>query len=375
MLRLANYGFLGLSMVSFLYLGYLTVVGRRLSQRSLNTLFFPLIGLCFFSAFGFDLISNGNNDLSRWLMDVDRIKVGGFNALIIYSDDFTPIWRVVLWLVSHLDNYHWFPAISVTIENLMYFYVVSHVYEEKNLSSGDLLISLLFKYALVPFVMSAVGFRGTLAFMLFSLGVYLYDRDERLTIRAIAPMVIGLLIHVEIVLGIVLLVMSILVKRNRRLNLLLILWPLLIGVVLRIFQQINNAYFSFYLYKFDMYSPNNNNFDHSKVQLYIVPIVILTMLAYGKYMKKERETFSPGGCYLLTTLPIIIGSYFTIDLIFLRLCYSVGFLFPILIAEITETTESSRFIPKYNAAIYFDGLLITALTQGCWLLQSRGLFW
>jgi hypothetical protein len=374
MLRILDYTFLGFSIASILTLILFQLKGNRLNKKSLFIMLLPILALSICSAYEFDWLANSNNDLSRWLMDVDRIKVGGFNAQINYSDDYSVLWRVILWLVSLTSNYHWFPAISITVETLLYFYILVNVYEDKYLSLGDVVLCLIFKYSLVPLTMSATGFRGTVAFMIFCIGVYNYYKENKITARVLIPMVLGTLIHMEVMLGIITFLIAFFARDKKILNSLFILWPLILGAITKIFERLGGAYFTFILYKLDMYSPNRNSFDNTKVQTYIIPVLILTILVFHWYFKNSTEKSRNRVLYVITLLPVILGSYFSLNLIFLRLCYSLGFLFPILYGEVAVESEG-RFLPKYNALIYLDGILLLLLTQGCWLVQSYGIFW
>lgn len=342
---------------------------KSASRKTLFLLTLPLLLLLMTIAYSFNWDANSNNDLARYIIDFRGIKAYGLDYKFQYADQFSLLYRVVAFVFCHLNNYHLYPVITILVEYGIYMYILLNISEEYNFTGLEILISFMLKFALLPPIMSITASRNAVAYAFFSLGIYFYYKYGLKNFRVYLWMIMGLLFHTSVVVGVVFFGLFLLVKKHEKIILLLPLWGLLVSALMIGLGKINTSYTKYLNFKWNYYILHPTQFDIVKSNMIIIWLVILTLCCLYCYFTSSDSYKRNRSFFVIILLTATVGSYTVLPELFLRLCYPISMLFPLMMAEfyLPDTCK------KKNKAL--TELLLLGITCVAFLRTGAGWFY
>lgn len=297
------------------------------NQNKNNFYIFILAGIL--AVIGYGFIPNQNSDLFRYFIMLDYMKLNDFGYTIKNSNGLF-LQDTIFYLISQTNNYHLLPAISSLFTYWCVFYIISyHARRERMSQKIPIIFMIIFVLALgfqVPFSMIRNGW----AFSMFFLAIYMDLVLKKKKLITLPLYILPLFLHHSIFVLILLrIVLPVFKKTNKILSiLLLILYPLGIGIFLSFFEriaQLNSYLYAFY-YKLNYtsqrlndeftigYSIQNGDIVNTLRKLgttsILVTILILTLLAINYIYKKNPMSFREYRDYYTF---LIILSFFSLS--------------------------------------------------------------
>lgn len=368
--------FLALSLFSITVMVVVILKDMRASKKQWWVFLLPILLLFMTVAFRFEWTENANNDLSRYFIDFAGVKRAGANYELRHADEFSSVWRIIVNVFCQLKDYHWFPVFTVGLDFIIFFCILINVAEDKNLSTGDVLLCLLLRLSLMPLVMSVSASRNTLAYSFFSLGVYTYYKNGLKDFRTYLWMILGVLTHASVWLGVVVFVFSLLIKRYRAVIFLLpIFVALLETVIVPLMLSSSSELLQYFGEQFGYYIQGINNYDKIKrLQIFagFLPLYICTLIWYfGKGYSPLKGRVS----YMVANMTMAISFAVMNATLFLRTCYPIAILMPIVWGEFKNTQwQNDRNKRIFWLATTCSALLMFVTTFGGWLFEIYWFF-
>ena len=294
----------------------------------------------------FDYEANSNNDLSRFVQEFEAIKRnrGDLFKILNKNHPFEYLYAVIAYVESFMTNYHWFPVVCVLFEYSVYLYILMN--ESKNFDNQALgiLVCIIFKISLIPPYMSIAASRNIIAYALFSLGVYRLLRSDKFEGK-----------KDFISFRVIVLVLSILIYKRQKLLPLFLLWGLLYTAILELISNFTGEVAEYLTRKGTNYLEEMNKTNASRMGATLPWIIVFLVICFiYLYIGKK---YSRRSVFVLAQTSVAIGAAF-IPTLFLRMCYPVGIMFPIVYAELQTNREEKTFRGQQGLLII---LLIASL--------------
>ncbi len=363
-----------LSLISLFIFVIMAVFKLRISKKQCLLLLVPMIIFMAALAYGFDYEANVNNDLKRYIRDVNNIRQLGFWAKLYAAESHTIIFRIVLWLTSLSDNYYWLPCFITLFEFGLYGYILADVQERFGFSGLEILYCLIFKLALLPPIITIAAFKNTLAISFFIWFLYLhYVVGSEKRLKYILPLM-AIFTHSQAIVPIVLLLLA-LKFRGKVWILILALLPFFFRVLEYLLNLLPFDLTQRYAFKLALYATHPTEFDTNKAKLILCFFVILFIIQIIVYTRRKtsNKIFTD---YIFYLMVFMIGCSVTFPELFLRLSYVISFSFPFLLAfnEIALIENESvhvkqNIIKMVNVALLLSAGIAMVVTRGCWLTQ------
>lgn len=360
--------FFALSIFSVVIMFVMLLNDMKATKKQWWTLLLPILLLFMAVAYRFDWTTNTTSDLYRFFKDFDALSSVGWSYEMKYADNFAWLWKVIAYAFSRVENLHWFPVFATAVDMGIFFYILIEVAIEKDLSAFDVLVCILLRLSLMPIIMSISATRNTMAYSLFSLGVYMYYKHGLKNAGVYLWMLAGVLTHTTVLLGVIVFVVSLLVRRWKPLLVFLVLMGIFYGGVIGpMLENSTNEYIQYFVGKWEMYSVIPNKYDVQKTNFIIVGLLPLFVLFTWWYFSNIKSPNKNKMCYILSNIAVTLGVSVIMPTLFLRLCYPTATIIPTIWGEI-KTTEWRR---KSNGIIYWLMIIICALV----LFVSTRLAW
>lgn len=315
-----------------------SIYNYRFKDTQLKVLLFVFVILLAAAGYMFDYQANTNNDLKRFILEFEMIRHARSNTLQILSKShpFEYLYVVIAYLASFLSNYHWYPVICVLFEYAVYIYILSNESKCFNNQGLGIIVCVIFNISLIPPYMSIAAMRNIIAYALFSLGIYrLYTMEGETNKRnhiSVLMLLGGALIHTGVLLSVMIWLLSLPLQKKQILLPVLLPWGALYAVALELFSRITGD-FGAYAYRKGLAYLREINMTNINRTFATLPCVILVFLVCLVYLYCGKRTYSKGSVFILTQMAFAIGSAF-IPTLFLRMCYPLGFLFPVIYREL-----------------------------------------
>ena len=309
----------------------------------------------------FDYEANSNNDLSRFVQEFEAIKRnrGDLFKILNKNHPFEYLYVVIAYVESFMTNYHWFPVVCVLFEYSVYLYILMN--ESKNFDNQALgiLVCIIFKISLIPPYMSIAASRNIIAYALFSLGVYRLLRSDKFEGKkdfiSFLMVIGGGLIHTSVFFSVIVLVLSILIYKRQKLLPLFLLWGLLYTAILELLSNFTGEVADYLTRKGTNYLEEMNKTNAFRMGATLPWIIVFLVICFiYLYIGKK---YSRRSVFVLAQTSVAIGAAF-IPTLFLRMCYPVGIMFPIVYAELQTNREEKTFRGQQGLLII---LLIASL--------------
>lgn len=338
----------------------------RIKDGQLFVLFLPLVLLIAVIGYHFDYEANVNNDLQRFVLDFMKLRRYGFNAELQYSNQFEILYRIIAYFASFLNNFHWYPFLTLVFEYGVYVYILSQEAAEFKNQGLGVITCLMFKLALLPAIMSVSGSRNTIAYTVFALGVYLREKGKLKGIKGFVLIIAGGLIHYSVYFGIITYIISIALRGREKLIPFLALWGSMLGVLMSLFSRLNGAFGVFLFEKVSAYSIEQSRTNMMRVK-FMLPGVILILIICFIYLYLLKKRLSGGALFVVAQLCMSAGAAVIIPTLFIRMCYPTSILFPLLYFDIQSKGEKSTRI--LHGLIVMTGLFMFMMTRYGWLRE------
>ena len=371
-----QYVFSTLSMVSVLVIIMASLRKMTFSKKTCLLLLLPIILMLATLAYRFDYSSNENNDLSRYIYDFERMKAEGFFYQFRWSDQFSFVYRIIAWIFCHLDNYHWFPFWTTLVEYGIYSWILADVASKRRFNGTTVLALLMLKFALLPPIMSFSGIRNSLAFSVLALAFYRFLNLKTATSINIMIALVAILIHPSCIIIVTVFLLSKVIKSRLLAIVVVLLWGTTLALILNILQSINLPITLFYASKLSFYMEKPTDFDIVKAYMIIGWLVILTVFMFYNWIRYCKKSDEGGQVYFaIVYMFFTLGSFAFLPDVFLRLCYFVGMIFPIIVGQVKiAIVNSRRSFAYYELALLIIACTAFVSTKGGWFYQITWFF-
>lgn len=172
--------FIVLSLGIFQILILSAVTNYKIKDNLMKYMLFTLVILLAIAAYMFDFQANSNNDLKRFVQEFEAIKNNRADLFQIMSKNhpFEFLYYIIAFLMSFVTDYHWFPVLCVLFEYSVFVYILSRESKHFDNQALGIIICIIYKIALIPPYMSISASRNTIAYALFSLGIYRLFKED-----------------------------------------------------------------------------------------------------------------------------------------------------------------------------------------------------
>lgn len=366
--------FFALSVVSIVIMLIMVMKNMTANKKQWWLLVTPIILTLMAVAFRFDWTANANNDFSRYIRDFEGLRIYGFDYELRSADAYSWLWRVIAYGAAHMENLHWFPAITIGVELFIYFYILINVATEREMSTVNICLCMLLRLALLPLVISIAAARNSLAYSFFAMGVFLYYRHGLKNLWMYVWMLCGVLTHTTVLLGVVIFVLSLVVRRIKVASLLFLLFGVALSFVLApALQDTTNEYVQYLVEHWGMYMEDPNQYDIRKSGYMLMGLIPLYVCFLWWYIGRNHSLKRDRIDYVITNIAVSIGVAPMMASLFLRLTYATALLMPLLWAEIYKTKwGNSRNVTLFWFVMVFCVVFFFGITSGGWIHQ---LYW
>lgn len=370
--------FIVLSLGIFQILILSAVTNYKIKDNLMKYMLFTLVILLAIAAYMFDFQANSNNDLKRFVQEFEAIKNNRADLFQIMSKNhpFEFLYYIIAFLMSFVTDYHWFPVLCVLFEYSVFVYILSRESKHFDNQALGIIICIIYKIALIPPYMSISASRNTIAYALFSLGIYRLFKEDGNDIKkklvSILMLIGGGLIHTSVFLSVIVLLLAFLIRNRQKLLPLILLWGGLYSIVIGFFSGMEGEFAEFASRKGNNYlaEVNNTNIARMKATL---PWMIVFFVVCLIFLFLRKKKLSKCSIFILAQIAVAIGSAF-IPTLFLRMSYPVSILFPIVFAELQDVRKEKLFRQQivFPIIIMISTIMLFINTRYGWL---RELVW
>lgn len=338
----------------------------RLKDNQVFVLMIPLVLTIAVIGYNFDYAANPNNDLSRFIDDFIKIKRNGLSTKLQYSNQIEIIYTGIAFLASHLNDFHWYPFFTLLFEYGIYAYILTCESREFANQGLGIIISLLYKLSLLPLIMSVSGSRNTIAYTIFALGVYLKEKEKTSELKSWFLILAGGLVHYSVFFAVIVYIISRALRNKQKFVLLITFWGVLLGIIMNVLSSVSGSVGTFLFGKASFYTIEQNRTNMERVDFMMPCIVLLLIICFVRLYLLKKE-YSGLSFFVVTQLCMSAGTAAIVPTFFIRLCYPISMLFPVLYKEIEfdEGLEGRLF----HFLLLAIGVLAFIMTRYGWIRE------
>ncbi len=338
----------------------------RLKDNQVFVLIIPLVLTIAVIGYNFDYAANPNNDLSRFIDDFIKIKRNGLSTKLQYSNQIEIIYTGIAFLASHLNDFHWYPFFTLLFEYGIYTYILTCESREFANQGLGIIISLLYKLSLLPLIMSVSGSRNTIAYTIFALGVYLKEKEKTSELKSWFLILAGGLVHYSVFFAVIVYIISRALRNKQKFVLLIAFWGVLLGIIMNVLSSVSGSVGTFLFEKASFYTIEQNRTNMERVDFMMPCIVLLLIICFVRLYLLKKE-YSGLSFFVVTQLCMSAGTAAIVPTFFIRLCYPISMLFPVLYKEIEfdEGLEGRLF----HFLLLAIGVLAFIMTRYGWIRE------
>lgn len=354
-----------LSCLSIVIIIIMAITNVRLKNNQVLVFLIPMVLTIAVIGYNFDYAANSNNDLSRFIDDFIKIKRDGLNAKLQYSNQSEIIYTGIAFLASHLNNFHWYPFFTLLFEYGIYVYILTCESREFLNQGLGIMTCLLLKLSLLPLIMSVSGSRNTIAYTVFSLGIYLKEEKEIKGVKGLVLILAGGLIHYSVFFAVIVYLISRILQNRQRFVPLISFWGVLLGIIMNVLSSVTGSVGTFLFDKISFYTIEQNRTNMERVD-FMLPCIILLLIVCFVRLYLFKQKYSGISLFIVAQLCMSAGAAI-IPTLFIRLCYPISMLLPALYKEIQS--DADRQGRLFHFMMIGISILAFILTRYGWIRE------